>query len=142
MTRSYLLIFPFVPLVLPHYKGIPIPIVPQFPTDVCRTQPAVLKDFNSRSNSKMKRWSGNFDVDDYLVRILPQPWLHHLPGYISRWFGYRSDTPTKRPDVIILLWTWIGAFCGVSVIEAVFQRNPYFSDRGVPIIVGSFVPPS
>jgi hypothetical protein len=87
----------------------------------------------------MKKWSGNFDVDDYLVPILPQPWLHRLPRHISHWLGYRSDTPTKRPDIIILIWTWIGAFCGVSVIEAVFQRNPYFSDRGVPIIVGSFV---
>ena len=87
----------------------------------------------------MKKPSGNFDVDDYLVRILPQPWLHHIPRFISHWFGYRPEPPKKRPDVIILLWTWIGAFCGVSVIEAVFQRNSYFVDRGVPMIVGSFV---
>lgn len=91
----------------------------------------------------MKRPSGNFDIDKYLKRLLPPSWLHYLPLPISHWFGYRRDTPRKRPDLIIYLWTWIGAFCGVSVIEAVFQRNPYFSDRGVPIIVGSFVyPPS
>jgi len=87
----------------------------------------------------MKRPSGNFDIDKYVKRVLPASWLHYLPLPISWFFGYRSDTPKKRPDVIIYLWTWIGAFCGVSVIEAVFQRNPYFSDRGVPIIVGSFV---
>jgi hypothetical protein len=87
----------------------------------------------------LKKPSGNFDIDNYLNRILPQPWLHYLPQAISYFFGYRKDTPKKRPDVIIWLWTWIGAFCGVAVIEAVFQRNPYFSDRGVPIIVGSFV---
>ena len=89
----------------------------------------------------MKRPSGNFDIDIYLKRLLPTPWLSHLPLPISHWFGYRQNTPKKRPDIIIYLWTWIGAFCGVAVIEAVFQRNPYFSDRGVPIIVGSFVMP-
>jgi len=87
----------------------------------------------------MKRPSGNFDIDKYVKRVLPSSWLHYLPLPISWFFGYRRNTPKKRPDVIIYVWTWIGAFCGVSVIEAVFQRNPYFSDRGVPIIVGSFV---
>ena len=85
--------------------------------------------------------SGNFDIDNYLNRLLPQPWVHYLPRPISHFLGYRKDTPKKQPDVIIWLWTWIGAFCGVSVIEAVFQRNAYFSDRGAPIIVGSFVYP-
>jgi hypothetical protein len=87
----------------------------------------------------MLKLNGNFDIDKYLVRILPQPWLHYLPAPISHFLGYRSEIPKKRSDVVIWLWTWIGAFCSISVIEAVFQRNPYFSDRGVPIIVGSFV---
>ena len=87
----------------------------------------------------MKQPSGDFDIDKYIVKILPQPWLQHIPRPISHWVGYRRESPKKRPDVVIWLWTWIGAFCGVAVIEAVFQRNLYFSDRGVPIIVGSFV---
>jgi hypothetical protein len=114
-------------------------IVPQFPNRRLSNSYNRSPKHTNPEIPKMKKWSGNFDVDDYFVRILPQPWLHRLPRSISHWFGHRSDTPTKRPDVIILLWTWIGAFCGVSVIEAVFQRTPYFSDRGVPIIVGSFV---
>src|SRR5271170_7039586 len=93
----------------------------------------------SALHSKMKRPSGNFDIDKYVKRVLPASWLHCLPLPISWFFGYRRNAPRKRSDVIIYLWTWIGAFCGVSVIEAVFQRNPYFSDRGVPLIVGSFV---
>jgi len=91
---------------------------------------------------KFKKPDGNFDIDTYITPILPQPWLHYLPKPISHFFGYRTDTPKKRPDVIIWLWTWIGAFGGVSVIEAVFQRNPYFAvTHNVPMIVGSFVLP-
>jgi hypothetical protein len=87
----------------------------------------------------VKKPSGNFDINNHLIPILPQPWLHYLPLPLSHFLGYRTDTPKKRSDVIVWLWTWIGAFCGVAVIEAVFQRNPYFSERGVPMIVGSFV---
>jgi hypothetical protein len=87
----------------------------------------------------MGKFSGNFDIDKYLNYLLPQPWLSHIPQPISHFLGYRKDAPRKRCDLIIYIWTWIGAFSGVAVIEAVFQRNPYFSDRGVPMIVGSFV---
>ena len=89
--------------------------------------------------SKLKRPSGNFDIDNYLNVILPPPWPQFLPRPISHFLGYRREAPKKQPDVIIWLWTWIGAFSGVAVIEAVFQRNSWFSDRGVPMIVGSFV---
>ena len=82
--------------------------------------------------------AGNFDIDDYIDRILPSPWLHHLPRFISHFLGYREHKHEEPPDVLIWLWTWIGVFCGVATIEAVF-RSSYFMSHGVPAIVGGFV---
>lgn len=81
---------------------------------------------------------GNFDIDDYIDPILPSPWLHRLPRFVSRFLGYREHDHEEPPDVLIWLWTWIGIFCGVAAVEAVF-RTSYFMSHGVPAIVGSFV---
>lgn len=82
----------------------------------------------------------DFDIDEYLNPLIPRPWLHRLPQWISWGFGYRSSLPRRVPTVYVWLWTFIGAFCGVSVVQAVFERSQYFLDRHVPNIVGSFVP--
>ncbi|KAF8958864.1 HPP family-domain-containing protein [Flammula alnicola] len=42
------------------------------------------------------------------------------------------------PDYIIYLWSFIGAFCGISLIQAVFGQAHYFIERGVPSIVASY----
>ena len=90
------------------------------------------------TSPKPKRHSGNFDIDDYWVRFLPSPWLHHLPPFFSRFLGYREDEPEEPSDVIVWLWTWIGVFLGVATVEAVF-RSSFFMAHGVPAIAGGFV---
>lgn len=65
--------------------------------------------------------------------------LSRLPTYISRWLGYRPTPPAKNPEYVVWLWSWIGAFCGISLIQAVFQQSHYFVERGVPSIVASYV---
>jgi hypothetical protein len=65
--------------------------------------------------------------------------LSRLPTWISRWLGYRSGPPQKKPDYVIWIWSWIGAFCGLSVIMAVFGQAQYFLNRSVPLLVASFV---
>ncbi|KJA16729.1 hypothetical protein HYPSUDRAFT_47108 [Hypholoma sublateritium FD-334 SS-4] len=64
--------------------------------------------------------------------------LSRLPTYISRWLGYRPTPPAANPPYVIWLWSWIGAFCGISLIQAVFQQSHYFVERGVPSIVASY----
>ncbi|KAF9443092.1 HPP-domain-containing protein, partial [Macrolepiota fuliginosa MF-IS2] len=64
--------------------------------------------------------------------------LVHLPSWLSRWLGYRSAPPPKNPDYIIWLWSFIGAFCGISAIQAVFEQAQYFVKRKVPTIVASY----
>ncbi|KAJ3501647.1 hypothetical protein NMY22_g18852 [Coprinellus aureogranulatus] len=79
--------------------------------------------------------------------------LRHLPTWASRWLGYRPPhAPTLPPpqgqpipvgakppsQPVVWIWSWIGAFCGISVIQAVFGHAQYFVDRGVTPIVPSY----
>ncbi|TFY71309.1 hypothetical protein EVG20_g1704 [Dentipellis fragilis] len=64
--------------------------------------------------------------------------LRHLPTWVSWWLGYRTHTPPKPPYYIVWLWSWIGAFCGLAVIMAVFGQAQYFLDRHVPLLVASY----
>jgi len=64
--------------------------------------------------------------------------LASLPTWVSRWFGYRSSPPAKRPDYIIWLWSFVGAFCGIALIQAVFEQAQYFVRRKTPTIVASY----
>ncbi|KAF8878781.1 HPP family-domain-containing protein [Infundibulicybe gibba] len=69
------------------------------------------------------------------------PHTHRLaryPAWLTRWVGYRAAPPPKKPEYIIWLWSWIGAFCGISVIQAVFGQAKYFIDRDVPLMVASY----
>ncbi|KAF8138524.1 hypothetical protein EV363DRAFT_1393970 [Boletus edulis] len=47
-------------------------------------------------------------------------------------FPLRSILPPYR----VVLWSFIAAFCEVSVIQAAFQAH-YFTQRAVPPIIGS-----
>lgn len=81
----------------------------------------------------------DFNIDEYLNPLIPQPWLSRLPQWMSWGLGYRCRLPRRVPTVFVWLWTFLGAFCGVSVVQAVFERNQHFIDRQAPNIVGSFV---
>ncbi|KAF8172651.1 HPP family-domain-containing protein [Pholiota molesta] len=61
-----------------------------------------------------------------------------LPPFLSRLLGYRSSPPPKRPDYIIYLWSFIGAFGGISLLQAVFGQAHYFIERGVPTVIASY----
>jgi hypothetical protein len=83
----------------------------------------------------------DFDIDVYLNPLIPQPWLRRLPKWVNWWFGYRTNLACPVPTVFIWFWTFLGCFSGISVVQAVFERSPYFVERHVPGIVGSFVRP-
>jgi hypothetical protein len=68
------------------------------------------------------------------------PFLSRLPRWLGRWLGYRDGPPSAPPPVYVLyLWPFIGAFCGLSLLQAVFGHARYFIDRGVPSIIASYV---
>ncbi|KAJ7339736.1 HPP family protein [Mycena albidolilacea] len=64
--------------------------------------------------------------------------LARLPRWISHWLGYRESPPPKQPKYVVWLWSFIGAFCGLSLIQAVFGHSQYFLRRNVPSIVASY----
>jgi hypothetical protein len=82
----------------------------------------------------------DFDIDDYLSRYIPRPWLHRIPRWLSWELGYREHGGREVPTVFVWLWvTFIGAFCKVSVVQVVFEKSQYFVDRHVINIVGSMI---
>lgn len=66
--------------------------------------------------------------------------LARLPPWISHWLGYRSGPPKKQPEYVIWAWSFVGAFCGLSVIQAIFGHSHYFThhDPTVVPIIASF----
>jgi hypothetical protein len=65
--------------------------------------------------------------------------LARLPHWTSHWLGYRSTSPPKQPDYVGSFWTFIGAFVGLSVLQAVFGHPQYFLRHHVPSIIASYV---
>lgn len=80
----------------------------------------------------------NFDIDRYINPIIPRSRIHLLPTSISWILGYRSIPPPKIGNVVVWWWAFIGAFCGILVVEAVFHTEALQTER-VPIVIASFV---
>ncbi|EPE32628.1 hypothetical protein GLAREA_07762 [Glarea lozoyensis ATCC 20868] len=84
----------------------------------------------------MKLLSSNFDIDLYINRIVPRSRIHLLPKPISWFLGYREEPTKPVGSIIIWFWSFIGAFAGILIIEAVF-RTPGLHSHGTPIVIGS-----
>ncbi|ESZ97953.1 hypothetical protein SBOR_1676 [Sclerotinia borealis F-4128] len=78
----------------------------------------------------------DFDIDHYLNRYIPAPRLYILPTSISRFLGYRSQPRSRTGSVVIWFWAFIGAFCGIAIVENVY-RTAYFKERGSPLVIAS-----
>lgn len=65
--------------------------------------------------------------------------LSRLPRWISHWLGYRPETPKPLPMWQIAAWSFITSFCGLSVVQGIFNYSDYFKERHVPGIVASYV---
>jgi hypothetical protein len=65
--------------------------------------------------------------------------LARLPVPVSHWLGYRHKTEPPSRTWVVCVWGFIGAFCGLSVILAIFGHTDYMRSRAVPPIIASFV---
>ena len=79
-----------------------------------------------------------FDIDHYLNRFIPSSRLHILPTPISWFLGYRREPGSRSDTLAAWFWAFIGAFCGIAIVEAVFH-TAYFEARGAPLVIASFV---
>jgi hypothetical protein len=53
--------------------------------------------------------------------------------------GYRDRPPKPIGNILVALWSLVGAFCGVALVASVSKRVPSFEARDATVIVGSFV---
>ncbi|KZT73752.1 hypothetical protein DAEQUDRAFT_721207 [Daedalea quercina L-15889] len=60
------------------------------------------------------------------------------PAWLTRWVGHRTAPPPVRSRYIVWLWSFIGAFCGLSILQALFGHAQYFVHRGVPSLIASY----
>ncbi|KAJ5573544.1 uncharacterized protein N7459_007971 [Penicillium hispanicum] len=64
--------------------------------------------------------------------------LARLPRWMSHWLGYRPEPPKPLPTYQVAAWSFIAAFCGLSVVQAIFNHSEYFTSRHVPGIIASY----
>ncbi|KAL0080168.1 HPP family protein, partial [Phycomyces blakesleeanus] len=66
--------------------------------------------------------------------------LERLPLSISHWLGYRSPIKVYKPPPLWRVWIWsfVGAWIGICVLEVVFLYGSSFEKRHVPMLIGSF----
>jgi hypothetical protein len=70
---------------------------------------------------------------------MPPSRLSRLPPWISHWLGYRAETPKPLATWKVAAWSFITAFCGLSVLQGIFNYSHYFTSRHVPGIIASYV---
>jgi len=83
----------------------------------------------------------SIDLSKPLDSLIPRSWLHVLPRPLSHFLGYR-EKPHRKPEignVLIAIWSFIGVFCGIAMLEGVFLCAKEFREREAPIIMASFV---
>ena len=86
-----------------------------------------------------------FDIDTYLNHIIPRPRFYLLPQPISYWFGYRAppkngSKPSGPSTSVLLVWlfSFLGGFIGISIIENVFRNLPLLGGHTPPLVIASF----
>ncbi|KAG0159652.1 HPP family protein [Penicillium digitatum] len=70
--------------------------------------------------------------------ISEKEFLARLPRSVSHWLGYRENAPKPPAKHLVHFWSFIAAFCGLCVIQGIFNYSSYFIERGVPGIIASF----
>lgn len=96
-------------------------------------------------NAFSKAGDWDFDLDRHLNRIVPPSSLHRLPVPVSRFLGYRVETRQDVGNILGAVWSFVGAFCGLAVIAAVFNNTASIQQHTPPALIASFVsilPPS
>ncbi|KKY13351.1 putative hpp family protein [Diplodia seriata] len=79
----------------------------------------------------------HFDIDQYLNRFVPRNRINRLPKPLSRFLGYREKPAPPIGNIIQATWALVGAFCGLTVVTAVYKFGPGIAKYNPPVIVAS-----
>ncbi|CAI6334038.1 unnamed protein product [Periconia digitata] len=85
---------------------------------------------------KADEW--NFDIDQYINTIIPPSPLHKLPTPLSRFLGYRKEQGPDVGNVLGAFWSFVGAFCGLAIVAAVFNNVQMIQAHHPPALIASF----
>lgn len=85
----------------------------------------------------VREW--DVDIDRYLNRVIPASPLHNLPTPLSRFLGYRKEARQDVGNVCGAFWSFVGAFCGLAVVAAVFNNTESIQWHQPPALIASFV---
>ncbi|ORZ19413.1 HPP family-domain-containing protein [Absidia repens] len=68
------------------------------------------------------------------------PSLASLPTFLSRWLGYRDPSqPLKNHKTWrICIWSFIGAWLGIAVLEIIGTYSPQLHEYHSPLVIASF----
>lgn len=80
------------------------------------------------------------NLDKYTNKYIPSSVFKNLHPHAARWFGHHDpkyDTE-DLPDYLLWIDTFIGSFCSVIVIEAVFMHSEVFKQHHTPSILASY----
>ncbi|KAI0115902.1 HPP family-domain-containing protein [Nemania sp. FL0031] len=83
-------------------------------------------------------WHLNFDIDNYVNRIIPPPPWQAIPYPISYFLGYRQSPPEKKHgNILFTLRALLGVFVSLVLIQLLSHQIPWVAASG-PRIVASF----
>ncbi|OJD19162.1 hypothetical protein AJ78_00862 [Emergomyces pasteurianus Ep9510] len=80
----------------------------------------------------------DLDIDRLLNRYIPYPRWHLVPRPVAHFLGHRAQPPKQPGNVLVMLWSTIGVFCGLSIVAAATMRISLFQAQGPFIIISSF----
>lgn len=79
----------------------------------------------------------HFDIDDHVNRFIPPSQLHRFPKLVARFLGYRKTPASEVGNIVVALWSLLGAFCGLAVVTAAFKFSHIIQSYHPPILFAS-----
>ncbi|OAT08129.1 hypothetical protein BDBG_16968 [Blastomyces gilchristii SLH14081] len=73
-----------------------------------------------------------------LNRYVPYPRWHLIPRPVAHFLGHRTQPPKKPGNVLVMLWSIVGVFCGLAIVAAVTKNIPRFQAHGSFTMISSF----
>ncbi|ORX51684.1 hypothetical protein DM01DRAFT_230989, partial [Hesseltinella vesiculosa] len=66
--------------------------------------------------------------------------LSKLPTIFTRWLGYRPANwaPTSLPTWRVCLWSFLGAWIGIALLEIIGLYSPQLQQYHSPVVIASF----
>ncbi|KAI1818753.1 HPP family protein [Poronia punctata] len=88
-------------------------------------------------DSQPSIWRRNFDIDNYLNRIIPASRWHTIPYPVAHFFGYRKKPAEKYGNLLLTVRATLGIFVSLVLIQLASHYVLDVASSG-PLIVASF----